>query len=118
MLLKRLSKVRMSELEAKRRNRRESHQLVDGMVSLNTADTKHKVVIDNNFNARNLSNLKNNENDSPRKETTTRPSNGTKEEVEKKNKVNEVKKGFKETFQNQENVFINRFDLIPVICLL
>lgn len=108
MLLKRLSKVRMSELEAKRRNRRESHQLVDGMVSLNTADTKHKVVIDNNFNARNLSNLKNNENDSPRKETSTRPSNGTKEEVEKKNKVDKEGDAVMVVWKDEQNKNNNR----------
>ena len=81
-------KVRMSDLETKRRNRRESNQIQEGIVSLNSADTKqHKQpVIDNNFNTRNggtpATNIKN-ENESPRKEKGM----NDKEDAEKKNKL-------------------------------
>ena len=77
----------MSDLETKRRNRRESNQIQEGIVSLNSADTKHKQpVIDNNFNTRNGgtpgTNIKN-ENESPRKEKGM----NDKEDAEKKNKL-------------------------------
>ena len=74
----------MSELEAKRRNRRESHQLADGVANLTTTETKQKVTIDNNYNSRNIANTVKNENDSPRKEKGI----NDKEDAEKsRNKV-------------------------------
>ena len=51
-------------------------------MSLNSADTKHKPVIDNNFNTRNGTAGKN-ENESPRKEKGM----NDKEDAEKKNKL-------------------------------
>ena len=91
-------------MEAKRRNRRESNQLVEGMVSLNTADTKHKVVIDNNFNTRNMSNLKN-ENDSPRK---SEKGMNDKQDVEKRNKVDKEGDAVMVVWKDEQNKNNNR----------
>ena len=58
--------VRISDLELKRRNRRETNQIQNEMVSLNTSEpNKEKVVIDSNCNT-NIVNLQN-ENESPKK---------------------------------------------------
>ena len=88
----------MSDLEAKRRNRRESHQMQEGMASLNTADTKHKVVIDNNFNTRNLPSIKN-ENESPRKEKGI----NDKEDAEKRNKVDKEGDAVMVVWKDEQN---------------
>merc|ERR1719282_1551584 len=95
-------KVRMAELEPKRRNRRESNQIQEGMVSLNATETK-KVVIDNNFNTRNLSNLKN-ENESPRKEKGI----NDKEDVEKRNKVDKEGDAVMVVWKDEPNKNNNR----------
>ena len=92
----------MSEVEAKRRNRRESNQIQEGMVSLNATETK-KVVIDNNFNTRNLSNLKN-ENESPRKEKGI----NDKEDVEKRNKVDKEGDAVMVVWKDEPNKNNNR----------
>jgi len=84
-----LKEVRLSDLELKRRNRRESNQIQEGMVSLNATEPKAaKVVIDNNCNTKNIVNLQN-ENESPKKIKIDAQEKGIndKEDAEKKNKV-------------------------------
>ena len=72
------------------------------MATLNTTEAKNKVVIDNNFNSRNMPQVKN-ENESPRKEKGI----NDKEDVEKRNKVDKegdaVMVVWKDTEQNKNN---------------
>lgn len=78
--------VRISDLELKRRNRRESNQIQNEMVSLNTSEpNKEKVVIDSNCNT-NIVNLQN-ENESPKKMKIEEKGMNDKQEAEKKNDI-------------------------------
>ena len=95
-------KVRMAELEPKRRNRRDS-QIQEGMATLNTTEAKNKVVIDNNFNSRNMPQVKN-ENESPRKEKGI----NDKEDVEKRNKVDKEGDAVMVVWKDEQNKNNNR----------
>ena len=91
----------MAELEPKRRNRRDS-QIQEGMATLNTTEAKTKVVIDNNFNSRNMPQVKN-ENESPRKEKGI----NDKEDVEKR-KVDKEGDAVMVVWKDEQNKNNNR----------
>ena len=92
----------MAELEPKRRNRRDS-QIQEGVATLNTTEVKNKVVIDNNFNSRNMPQVKN-ENESPRKEKGI----NDKEDVEKRNKVDKEGDAVMVVWKDEQNKNNNR----------
>merc|ERR1719264_2179543 len=92
-----MKEVRMAELEPKRRNRRDS-QIQEGVATLNTTEVKNKVVIDNNFNSRNMPQVKN-ENESPRKEKGI----NDKEDVEKRNKVDKEGDAVMVVWKDEQN---------------
>ena len=75
----------------------------EGIVSLNSAETKHKPVIDNNFNTRNGTAGKN-ENESPRKEKGM----NDKEDAEKKNKLDKEGDAVMVVWKDEPNKNNNR----------